>query len=115
MCPDGLKCGCRRERGVGKYALPQFLSEGDMPHGAFWLETNTLWGWVWEAGHWETAKAAFVEAGREDLAKPERHRQAAWAHWSGAAGVRSFGTREEHIGERTLLDHAKEFNLEWLV
>lgn len=100
LCLDALTLGDRHLPGV----LPN-----DAPAWAFWLETNSVYGYVCSEEQWRMARACYPDV------PVERFRAAAWQHPATFdVRVANFGLRREHTGARTLVDHAREHGLGWL-
>jgi hypothetical protein len=94
--------------------LSQFF-ESDYPEWAFWWESNSCWGWVASPEDWEYVKSRYDDG----LVDPLDGRTAIWTPISTRlAGIplhASFGFRREHQGEKTVADHATEYNLGWML
>lgn len=73
------------------------------PAWAFWWDSNNVHGWVCDSDAWAIVMAANTHI--EDLVHRARQAQ---------GSEESYGLRAEHVGVRTLADHARAYGLAWM-
>lgn len=88
---------------------------GALPDGAFWWESNALWGWCWHPFQLRVVAAVYYPSRRKDLWDVVRcadYNHPATA-LEGAPAKLSFGLRGEHRGETTLRQHLEAHPTLW--